>query len=107
MTSPREIMLLIVRVWLAPGCDLSEYQGFEREAATIMKSHGGRIERAFRVHEAHIEDEPFEIHVVSFPDESAFTSYRNDARTRALAEKRDRLLARTEIWSADEVSYEP
>lgn len=98
-------MIFIARLWLHATCDLSEYEGFEREAATISKLHGGRIERAFRLYESQSEDEPFEIHLVFFPNEAAFESYRSDPRTIALSEKRKSLIARTEIWRGEEVTY--
>lgn len=70
-----------------------------------MATHGGRIERAFRVNAPSDSDEPFEVHLVSFPDEAAFSAYRNDAQIVALAKERERLIARTEIWTGAEVNY--
>jgi len=97
-------MNLIIRLWLHPDCDIRQYEDFEREAGAIIKSHGGRIERAFRTLQAH-ETEPFEIHLVYFPDEAAFAAYRNDRRTLALRTRRETLVSRTEMWWGEEVMY--
>ncbi len=97
-------MNLIVRLWLHPDCDIGHYEQLEREAGAVLKSHGARIERAFRAAQAH-EAEPFEIHFVHFPDEAAFAAYRDDPCTRALNARREALIARTEIWRGEEVIY--
>ncbi len=99
------MLQLVVRIWPHPEADVAEYEEFEREAASIMKAYDGRIERAFRVQAAPESDEPFEVHLVSFPDEAAFAAYRGDARTLALTERRERLIARTEIWRGAQVNY--
>ncbi len=39
--------------------------------------------------------QPYEIHVVSFPDEAAFNAYRADPATMGLQQKRDSIIART------------
>lgn len=97
-------MTLIVHLWLR-GDDVRAFEEFEREAAAIMASHGGRVERAFRT--LHLQqDEPFEIHLVVFRDEEAFEAYRSDARTLSLSERREQIIARTEIWRGDEVMYD-
>ena len=77
----------------------------ERTAARLMAQHGGRIERAFRRDATHGSEEPFEVHLVAFPNEEAFAAYRDDARTLALKEQRERLIARTEIWRGNEINY--
>ncbi|BCM91576.1 hypothetical protein IAD21_03451 [Abditibacteriota bacterium] len=97
---------LIVRLWLHPEANVAEFEEFERAVAQILQNHGGRIERAFRTEEPTNGNEPFEIHLVSFPDDEAFKSYRSDELTLALAPQRERLIARTEIWRGIEVNYE-
>lgn len=98
-------MFLIVQLWVRDGCDAREFEKYEREAAQVMQMHGGRIERAFRSSETRSENEPFEVHIVWFPDEGAFTAYRNDARLVALREGRDALIERTEVWCGSEANY--
>ena len=45
------------------------------------------------------------MHLVAFPDEEAFAAYRDDERTLALKEQREKLIARTEIWRGSEINY--
>jgi hypothetical protein len=87
-------LLLIVTIWLRTD-DIAAFEEFERKAASIMRSYGGKIERAIRLDSA--PGGPFEIHIVSFPDEGSFDGYRADPATLALASERERLIARTEI----------
>lgn len=96
---------LVVRLWLHPETNIAEYEAFERKAAELMKSHTGKIERVFRSENTQTSDEPFEIHLVVFPDEAAFEAYRSDSRIATLAQKRERLISRTEIWRGAEVNY--
>ncbi|MET4782620.1 hypothetical protein [Glaciihabitans sp. UYNi722] len=47
------------------------------------------------------EGHPLEVQLYSFPSEEAFNGYMNDERRTALAEERDRVIARTEIMRVD------
>jgi uncharacterized protein (DUF1330 family) len=96
---------LIVRLWLRDEANIGEFEKFERAAAGVMAQHGGSIERAFRRKETQESEEPFEVHLVKFPDAEAFAAYRDDDRTLALKEQRERLIARTEIWRGNEINY--
>jgi hypothetical protein len=59
---------------------LEQFRAFERHAAALMAAHGGRIERTVVTPVADAPDLLREIHVVTFPDASAFQAYRDDAR---------------------------
>lgn len=96
---------LIVRLWLRDEANISEFEEFERGVARLMAQHGGHIERAFRCNGTQRSEEPFEVHLVAFPDEGAFVAYRDDTRTLALKEQRERLIARTEVWRGNEINY--
>jgi uncharacterized protein (DUF1330 family) len=93
--------LRIVSLWLRDGVEASAFEAFERKAAAVMASHGGRIERAIRTDGAG-EGAPFEVHLISFPDAAAFESYRADPQTRALRAERELIIARTEVISGIE-----
>jgi len=94
---------LLVSLWLKGG-DVAGFEAFERRAAQRLARHGGRIERALRSAPAHPgADEPFEVHLVSFPDRRAYEAWRADAETRALAPVRDTVIARSEILELREV----
>jgi len=76
---------------------LAEFREFERHAARVMARYGGAIERTVF---AMVEGEPDlarEIHVVTFPNEAAFASYRSDPELTALTPTRDRAVVKTEV----------
>lgn len=87
---------LIVSLWLK-GDDVAGFEEFERQAATLMAAHGGRIESVVRC--GGEAGAPFEVHVVSFPDAAAVAAYRGDPRLAKLLPLRERVIARTEIWT--------
>ncbi len=75
---------------------LEQFRAFERQAAAVMRAHGGRIERTVVVP----DDSPAlirEVHVVAFPDAGAFEAYRADARLATLAPLRESAVVRTEL----------
>jgi hypothetical protein len=90
-------LILIVSLWVHPGQE-SAFEAFERDAARIMSRHGGRIDHAVRVDPSATGagDPPFEVHVVSFPNQTAADSYASDPETLALRGRRAGIMARTE-----------
>ncbi len=86
-------LVRVVSLWIYPGQEQA-FEAFEREAAAIMASHGGRIERAIRIR-GEGEDSPYEVHIVAFPDDSAFDSYRADPQTQQLAQRRATIIAKS------------
>jgi uncharacterized protein (DUF1330 family) len=87
--------VLVVSLWLRAGA-VADFEAFERRVAKIQARHGGRIERAIRATSPQANAaEPFEIHVVSFPDDASLAAYRADPETRALAGERAAIIART------------
>lgn len=97
--------MLVISLWLKSE-NVADFEAYERQAARVLERHGGCIERAVRVIKQSDEtDAPFEIHVVSFPNEQKFADYLADAETRQLADWRDRIIARTEILCGCEVNF--
>jgi uncharacterized protein (DUF1330 family) len=89
--------VLIVSLWLRDRA-VAEFEAFERRVAAIQARHGGRIERAIRATSPQANaSEPFEVHVVSFPDDASLAAYRADPETRALAQARASIIARTVV----------
>jgi hypothetical protein len=89
----------IVTLWVHKGQEAA-FEAFEREAARIMARHKGRIDQAVRMTPppkgaTPNDATPYEIHIVSFPDEAAANAYAVDPATLALREKRSRIIART------------
>ncbi len=105
MRETEQRFILIVSLWLKSD-DVSAFEAYERRAVQLLEKYGGRIERVVRVRKQTDEkDAPFEIHVVSFPNENKFADYLADSERGKLADLRDRIIARTETVSGFDVSY--
>jgi antibiotic biosynthesis monooxygenase (ABM) superfamily enzyme len=72
------------------------FRDFERRAATIMRDHGGAIERTVVIPGAGA-DIFREVHIVTFPDDHAFEAYRSDPRLAAIAHLREQAVVSTEV----------
>ncbi|MDZ4760653.1 MAG: hypothetical protein SGJ21_06235 [Alphaproteobacteria bacterium] len=94
MTENRYIR--IVSLWLRDG-DVAAFESFEREAARLMTRHGGRIEQPVRVTQGEGRDDPFEIHVVSFPHAAGFETYMADPDVAGRKALRERVISRSEV----------
>lgn len=95
------MITLIVSLWLKNE-DIAGFEAFEGKAAAIMARHGGKIERVIRLENPSAEL-PFEVHVLTFPDAQAFAAYRTDPALTALAEMRQQVIARTTVWTGQDV----
>ena len=94
----------VVSLWLGTN-DVAAFEAFERQAVKVMAKFDGRIEHAIRISSAeHGVDEPFEVHVVSFPNESAFQMYRQSPESKKLSEERKNLISKTVIHAGHEVT---
>jgi len=99
-------VVLVVSVWLRDN-DIAGFVEFENKIAAIQAKHGGKIERAIRLSEPD-GDRPFEVHVVSFPNQESLASYRSDDDMKPLADERERLIAKTLIVEGRDVEpYKP
>ena len=96
-THPR--LTVVVSLWLRNN-DVAAFEAFERNVASIVAAHGGRLENVIRC--GGRDGAPFEVHVVTWPNAAAVEAYRNDPRTLALRAERERVIARTEIWTGDQ-----
>ena len=81
---------------------LEQFRAFERGAAAVMDAHGGRIERTVVVTPDRAPGLVTEIHVVTFPDATAFQAYRDDARLGALAPLRAASVVGTELYVGED-----
>jgi uncharacterized protein (DUF1330 family) len=88
--------VLLVELWIAPGRN-ADFESFEVAAASIMRRHGGRIERRVGLRDGAEEGAPDEVHVVAFPSRADYEAYRNDPALAPLAELRARAIVRTVI----------
>ncbi len=81
---------------------IEKFRAFEKHAAGVMATHGGRIERTVVVAPDGAADVFKEIHVVTFPDEQAFAAYRADERLARFARLRDESVVHTEVLAGED-----
>lgn len=81
---------------------IEEFRAFEKHAAGIMATHGGRIERTVVVAPDGTPEVFKEIHVVTFPNEQAFTAYRADERLARFARLREESVDHIEVFAGED-----
>jgi hypothetical protein len=91
-----EVGVTLVAILTVRKDALAAFRVFERHAAAVMATHGGRIERTV-VAAAATPDLVREVHVVTFPDVRAFHAYRDDARLAEMAHLREASVVHTEL----------
>jgi uncharacterized protein (DUF1330 family) len=84
----------VVSLWIRPG-STAAFEVYERKAARIMRKYGGSIEKVIRIGQEGWSEHPFEIHVVSFPDQEKFAAYRADQEIASLAPDREAVILKT------------
>jgi uncharacterized protein (DUF1330 family) len=90
-------LTLIVMLFLNAGHE-SDFEDFESSAAEIMRRHGGAIERRVRCAGRADSGEPYEVHIVTFPDQQALDRYREDPDLQRLAALRAKSIHHTVVW---------
>src|SRR5436853_6417133 len=73
----------------------AEFEAYERKAARIMRKYGGSIEKVIRTGQEGWSENPFEIHVVGFPDQEKFAAYRADQEVASIAADREAVILKT------------
>lgn len=100
-----EESIMITIVALLTIRDEEAFELFETEAAEIMKSHGGRIDSAFRPNKTE-SSAVDEVHVLKFPDLDAFERYKTDEKLQSLSALRESAINQTAVYiSAQEIDY--
>ncbi len=94
--------MTLVAILTVRGAALDEFRAFERHAAAVMRTHGGRIERTVVVTPDPAPGLVREIHVVTFPDEAAFRAYQGDARLAELAHLREAAVVATDVFIGED-----
>ncbi len=103
---PAERLVLVVTLEVRRGA-AAEFHSYETSAASIMATHGGRIERVIEV-ETDPESDTFrQVHIVSFPGSESFDAYRRDPRIASLAPLRHLAIAHTQILRGRDASLPP
>ena len=91
-------LYVLVRLWIHRGLE-AEFEAYERKVSRIMARYGGVVDRAIRTLKASDDrsDEPFEVHVLTFPSRDLYAAYQEDAERRSLSGERARIIANTDI----------
>src|SRR5215471_11058574 len=89
---------IVVRLWIRRGLE-AEFEAYERKVSRIMARYGGVIERAIRTSGAANDrsDEPFEVHLLSFPSRERYDAYRDDPERLSLSGEREAIIVKTDI----------
>ena len=90
-------LYILVRLWIRRGLE-TEFEAYEHKVSRIMVRYGGVIERAIRTSGASDDrsDEPFEVHVLTFPSRDRYDAYREDAERQSLSDERARIITHTD-----------
>lgn len=84
------------------------FERFEMAAAAIMRRHGGVIERRIAVEPGAGASHPREVHIVTFPDRTAYDRYRADPALQPLAALRADAIRETVVWfGTDRAPFAP
>lgn len=78
---------------------------YEDQVLALLADHGGSVLYRARTTGPPTQpdqtDQPLEVHLIELPSEAALERYLADERRTALAEQRERAVARTEVLRVD------
>ena len=86
---------LCVLLWARAGA-ADALIAYEDAVLPLVAAHGGAVRQRARTDGA--DDAPLEIQVLEFPSEAALDAYMQDPHRAALADARDRAIARTDVY---------
>lgn len=87
-------LTLCVLLWALPGAEDS-LTAYEDTVLDLIPQHGGEVLQ--RARSSGADGQPLEIQFLQFPSARALEEYMTDERRTALAQERDRAVARTQI----------
>ena len=96
------MITLCVLLWPRPGQEQA-LRAYEDQVLVLLERHGATLVSRV-VHDAYTDQLPYEIQVIDLPDQAALDAYLNDPDRTALADQRDRSVARTEILRVSHVA---
>ena len=95
MERDHETLVLCCLLWAREG-RAAELTGYEDRVLAIVGEHGGRVrQRAIASGEGGL---PHEVQLIEFATGTGLDNFLRDPRRLALAEERDRTVARTELF---------
>lgn len=100
MTRP---IYLVVSLWIREA-NIAAFEAYEQKAHGIMQKYGGSIEKIIRlIPSAEQANQPFEVHLVRFPNNQMFDAYRLDAEYKALSLEREAVITKTAVLPGYEI----
>ena len=85
---------------------LDGVQQYESQVIPILREYGGTLMTVFNPQQSSEVSRPDEVHLLEFPTECALNAYRTDPRVAALAEERNSVISKTELYISEKiVSY--
>jgi len=82
-------------LWARPGCE-DDLTAYEDRVLELLAEHGALVLE--RVRGGVDDGNPTEVQVYELPSRAALDAYVNDPRRTAMADERDRVVARTEFF---------
>jgi len=95
-------LTLCVLLWAVDG-QVRSLARYEDEVLALVPRHGGRVLSRVRSMPGEDAARPTEVQVIEMPDDAALAAYMADPDRAALADLRDRSVARTEIVRVEQV----
>ena len=89
---------MCVLLWAKPDAD-DALIAYEDRVLDLVPEHGGTVLN--RARSSGADGQPLEIQLLEFPSAAALSDYMTDSRRLALAEDRDRAVARTEVINVE------
>jgi hypothetical protein len=95
MANPGDQIQLCCFLWAHPGQEAA-LTAYEDRVLKLLPEHGGAVLQ--RAVSDGAESRPHEVQLFRFASQAGLDSYLADPRRTALAEERDRVVARTEVF---------
>jgi uncharacterized protein (DUF1330 family) len=89
---------MYVLLWAKPDAD-DALIAYEDRVLDLVPEHGGTVLN--RARSSGADGQPLEIQLLEFPSAAALSDYMTDSRRLALADDRDRGVARTEVINVE------
>ncbi len=89
---------MCVLLWAQPDAD-DALIAYEDRVLALVPEHGGRVLN--RARSSGADGQPLEIQLLEFPSAAALSGYMTDSRRVAVADDRDRAIAKTEVVNVD------
>ncbi|MGI9822054.1 hypothetical protein [Agromyces sp. Marseille-Q5079] len=96
-----ESLLLCCLLWAHPG-EEAAMSAYEDRVLALLGTHGGEVLERLRGDGA--AGHPHEVQSFRFPNQASLDAYLHDPERLALADERDRVVARTELFPVERLS---